>query len=164
MVSVMNLAETVSKSLEEAQLLYHRLIVLAAPAGSGKTAVLRTVHERTGAPLLNVNLELSQRLLELGELERILETPKILADIVQRTGSDTVLLDNIELLFDASLRQDPLRLLQRLSRSVTIVAAWNGAVCQEPSGTFLVYATPGHQEYRKYPVKDFLTVSPEQNS
>jgi hypothetical protein len=68
-----------------------------------------------------------------------------------------VLLDNIEILFDVSLKQDPLRLLQGLSRHKTIIAAWNGA---SESG-YITYAVPDHREYHRYPVRDFLVASPE---
>ena len=39
--------------------LYHRLILVVAPGGGGKSAALRSVAARTGAPVVNLNLELS---------------------------------------------------------------------------------------------------------
>ena len=71
-----------------------------------------------------------------------------------------VLLDNIEILFDVALKQDPLRLLQNLSRNKTVVVAWNGSA----SGGQITYATPDHPEYRKYAIGDFLVVSPDVSS
>jgi hypothetical protein len=68
-----------------------------------------------------------------------------------------VLLDNIEILFDVSLKQDPLRLLQGISRNKTVVAALSGAI----NYGHMVYATPGHPEYKRYSLRDFLVVSPE---
>ena len=65
--------------------------------------------------------------------------------------ADVILLDNIEVLFDVSLKQDPLRLLQGLSRNKTVVAAWSGSI----DGEHMVYATPDHPEYRRYPVTRF---------
>ena len=50
--------------------MYHNLSMLVPPAGAGKTAALQNVHEHTAAPLVNVNLELSRRMLELSEPER----------------------------------------------------------------------------------------------
>jgi flagellar biosynthesis GTPase FlhF len=151
------LADGVARSIDEAVGLYHRLVMLVAPAGAGKTAALQDVHNRTSAPLVNVNLELSRRLLDLTERQRALQLPRLLSDIVGTSATDVMLLDNIEVLFDVSLKQDPLRLLQRLSRNKTIVAAWSGTV----DGERLVYATPDHPEYRRYPLRDFLVVQPE---
>ena len=150
------LADTIMRKIGQAGELYYRLVILAAPAGSGKTAALRDVHERTAAPLVNVNLELSRRMLDLVERQRAVQTPGLLREIAGASAADLVLLDNIEILFDVSLRQDPLRLLQGLSRNRTAVAAWNGFI----DGRDLVYAAPDHPEYRRYPVRDFLIAPP----
>lgn len=151
------LADRVIKRIGQAAELYHRLVMLVAPAGAGKTAALQDVHERTMAPLVNVNLELSRRMLDLTERQRALQLPRILAEIVGASATDVVLLDNVEVLFDVSLKQDPLRLLQGLSRNKTVVAAWSGSI----DGEHMVYATPDHPEYKRYPLRDFLVVNPE---
>jgi len=52
------LADKVIRTISQAGELYHRLVMLVAPAGMGKTATLQDVHERTAAPIINVNLEL----------------------------------------------------------------------------------------------------------
>ena len=151
------LADRVIKRIGQAAELYHRLVMLVAPAGAGKTAALQDVHERTAAPLVNVNLELSRRMLDLTERQRALQLPRLLAEIVGISAADVVLLDNVEVLFDVSLKQDPLRLLQGLSRNKTVVAAWGGSI----DGEYMVYATPDHPEYKRYPLRDFLVVNPE---
>ena len=151
------LADSVMRSIEEAATLYHRLVMLVTPAGAGKTTALRDVHERTGAPLVNVNLELSRRMLDLTGRQRALQLPRLLSEIVEMPHKELILLDNIEILFDVSLKQDPLRLLQGLSRNKTMVAAWNGSINNEQVN----YAAPDHPEYRRYPVHDFLVVCPE---
>ena len=151
------LSDKVIGRIDQAAELYHRLVVLVAPAGAGKTAALQDVHERTGAPLLNINLELSRRMLELTERQRALQLPRLLSEMVSAAQADVVLLDNIEVLFDISLKQDPLRLLQGLSRNKTVVAAWNGSVDRG----HMVYATPDHPEYKRYAVRDFLVVNAE---
>jgi len=148
------LADSIIEKIDLVRELYHRLVMLVAPAGAGKTTVLQGVHERTAAPLVNVNLELSRRMLDLTGRQRALQLPRLLSDIVLRSLGDVILLDNLEVLFDVSLKQDPLRLLQGLSRNRTVVAAWGGAV----SGDHLCYATPDHPEYRHYPVRDLIVV------
>ncbi len=154
------LAEKIMRRIGEAAQQYYRLVVLAAPAGAGKTTALRDVQQRTSAPLVNVNLELSRRMLELTERQRTLQLPHLLAEIVGASATEVILLDNIEVLFDVSLKQDPLRLLQGLSRNKTVVVAWNGSM----DGERMLYATPDHPEYRRYPLRDFLVVRPEANA
>jgi hypothetical protein len=151
------LADRVIRRIDQAAELYHRLVMLVAPSGAGKTAALQDVYERTAAPLVNVNLELSRRMLDLTERQRTLQLPRLLAEIVGASAAEVILLDNLEVLFDVSLKQDPLRLLQGLSRNQTVVAAWSGSI----NGEYMVYATPDHPEYRRYPLRDFLVVNPE---
>lgn len=151
------LADQVIQKIDQVAELYHRLILIVAPAGAGKTAALQEVRKRTGAPLINVNLELSRRLLDLTERQRALQLPRLLGEIVKEAEGDKVLLDNTEILFAVSLRHDPLRLLQMLSRNKTVIATWNGFVDKRDH---ISYAAPGHPEYRRYPAHDFLFVSP----
>jgi|Deesub1362B_J571_1020462.scaffolds.fasta_scaffold02841_3 hypothetical protein len=173
------LADQVLRKIGEARELYHRLILLVGPAGSGKTSALREVSASTSAPLINVNLELSRRMLDLTERQRALQLPRLLQDVcassVERRASEVLLLDNIEILFDVKLKHDPLRLLQGLSRNKTIVAAWPGDVVEPDSslrapekndarattcdrGRYLTYAVPDHSEYRRYPIRDLMIV------
>lgn len=151
------LADRVVRSIDQAAELYHRLILLVAPAGAGKTSALREVRQQTKARLVNVNLDLTRRMLDLTERQRVLQLPRLLQDMVDSSQDEVILLDNIEVLFDVSLKQDPLRLLQGLSRNRTVVVAWNGHI----EGTYLVYATAGHPEYRRYPIGDLMVVHPE---
>ena len=98
------------------------------------------------------------------------------ASSVKRQASDVLLLDNLEILFDVRLKQDPLRLLQQLSRNKTIVVAWPGGVVDpheaydasarkeerratHDAGRYLTYAVPDHPEYRRYPIRNLIIVS-----
>ena len=139
------LAEKVLARIDGAEALYHRLILVAAPSGAGKTEALRTIAERTGAPLVNLNLELSRRMLDLTGRERSFRLPDLLEEAVGR-DAPLVLLDNLELLFDVAFEHDPLRLLQGVSRNRTLVAAWNGTL----ENDCLSYAEPDHPEFRRY--------------
>jgi hypothetical protein len=66
----------------------------------------------------------------------------------------TILLDHTEILFDVELGQDPLRLLESLSRNQTIIAFWNGQVRDGK----LIYAEQGHPEYRSYTANDLVVI------
>jgi len=149
--------DSILEQIRAAEAIYNRLVFVVADSGSGKTQVLREIAGELQAPLININLEISRRMLDLTERQRTLQLPRLLREIVDEPSGDVVLLDNLEILFDVNLKQDPLRLLQGLSRNKTIVASWNGTVDEQ----YMTYATPEHPEYRRYPVQDFLVASPE---
>ena len=151
------LSERVLEEIERARGLYHRLVLVVGPAGAGKTAALREAAGRAGAPVVNVNLELSRLLLELTERRRVLRVRPLLEEIVAGRGSGVVLLDNIELLFDSALEQDPLALLRSLARDRAVAAAWSGRLADGR----LEYAEPGHPEHRRYPAGGVVALRAE---
>jgi len=125
---------------------YYRLVLVAGPARSGKTHALLAMAAQRHWPRINVNMQLSERLLELTHRQRAVRVTGLLEEIVDRRTEKVILLDNIEILFAEALSQDPLRLLQSLARNRAIVAAWPGTF----DGTTLTYAEPGHPEARRY--------------
>lgn len=130
--------------------MYHRLIVLVDE--EDHTQLTKEISEQFDTEAVNVNLELSKRFLNQTARQRKLYLSKSMNEIVQK--HKVVLLDHTEILFDVNLEQDPLRLLESLSRNQTIVAFWNGQV---RSGK-LIYAEQGHPEYRSYDTKDLLVI------
>ena len=145
--------DKIKRSIQTANEMYHRLVLLVGGTGAGKTGVLRDIAEAFGSSVINVNLALSSELLDLTAKQRSLRLPGILDQIAGQAQSP-VILDNIEILFDKDLQQDPLRLIQGISRNRTVVASWNGSM---NSGR-LLYAKIGHPEYRIYDLVDTLIV------
>jgi len=121
--------------LQVADNLYNRLVLLVGETGSGKAAVQREVALQLGTTVINVNLLLSAALLELTAKQRVLHLPELFSRILADAQS-TLLLDNLEILFDKVLQQDPLRLLLSMSRSRTMLATWN----ETTQGGKLIYA------------------------
>ena len=135
--------------MDYARELYYRLALVVGPPGTGKTRALREVAERLGAPRVDLGVALSQRLLDVSARQRPRQVGQILSEIAEEVG-EVVLLDNLEVLFERTLEQDPLRLLKGLSRYRTVVAAWNGTI---EDGS-LIYGDHGHPEYRYYPAAE----------
>jgi hypothetical protein len=135
--------------------IYNRLVLLVGPSCSGRTAALRALADAEKVPVFNVGAEISRLLLDMTERQRILQLPKLLEQAVAVLPSDLTLLDNTEILFNPALKQDPLRLLQGLSRNRTIVADWLG----DAAGGHLTYAVPEHPEFRRYPSAGLLFVN-----
>lgn len=166
------LADRIESRAREAASLRHQLVLVVGRPGSGKTTALRTLRDRHGAPFVNVGLELSRRMLEMTERQRALGVSQALDDLIDAPPAATVaatptsptpstlppsttLLDNIEIIFDPALNQDPLALLQGLSRHRVVVAAWPGTVADG----YLTYAEPSHPEHRRYLVADWMAES-----
>jgi Cdc6-like AAA superfamily ATPase len=131
------------EAIQQAAGQYYRLVLLAGAPGAGKTATLRAVSQQSGYSYLNVNLELSKRMLELTRTQRSRQVERLLKEVIASAPGDVVLLDNLEILFDPALEVEPLRLLQVSSRNRTVVASWNGTF----KDGMLTYAEPGHPEF-----------------
>jgi ABC-type uncharacterized transport system ATPase component len=147
------ISEIVKQSLQVADNQYYKLVLLVGKSGSGKTYVLNDIANELGVPVINVNLKLSERLLELTSKQRALRTSQLLDNIIDTNDSIKVL-DNLEILFDTELKQNPFRLLQKISRNHLVIASWNGT---SEDGK-LIYAEPDHPEYQKYNLENTLVV------
>ncbi|MDE1529757.1 BREX-3 system P-loop-containing protein BrxF [Pseudomonas carnis] len=124
-----------------------KLILLVGPSHSGKTQLLRQLGDKLSIAPLNVGLELGRRLAATPNNKRGFSASELLREIadMERT-EDTLLLDNLELLFEPGLQINPLDLVRRLAHSKRVVAVWPG----EMRGDRLVYANMSHPEHRDY--------------
>ena len=132
--------------------LYAQLVLVVGPARSGKTRLLRALGAELDVQPLNIGLELSKRLLSEDRTLLPLRAASKFAEMLESTGGDTLLLDNLEFLFERVLGIDPLTLLQQNARGRTLVVAWPGWI----RNRHLTYAEPGHPEYRVYPTTSTL--------
>lgn len=155
-----HLAYQISEKKEEIAGLYYKLILLVTDPETNNSINFDLLAHQLQSSAVNINLELSQLMLSLTPRQRSLKSASLLGAIIKDVPKDTVLLNNIHILFDPLLRQDPLRLLQNLSRHKTIIAVWEGQVQSQ----YLTYARPDHPEYRRYPARELVIVTPVSNS
>jgi predicted ATPase len=149
------LADRVARAAAAVTRRYQRLVLLVGSPNSGKTAALLALTDRPGFRYVNVSVELGRLLLDLSERQRRLQVAALFATLCGATaGDEVVLLDNLEILFARSLAQEPLRLLERVSRNGTLVAAWRGTIIDGA----LCFASPDHPEYRRELIGDHLIV------
>jgi DNA polymerase III delta prime subunit len=144
----------IEEALKQAASQYFRLVILAGPPGSGKTAALQAISQTLGCQVVNLNLELSKKMLELTRTQRPRQVERLLKEVIAGIPGEVVLLDNLEILFDTSLEVEPLRLLQVSSRNRTIVASWSGSY----KGGTLTYAEPGHAEFTQFKEVDAVVI------
>jgi hypothetical protein len=148
-----DILDKLRSAIESIETQYHRLIILVNCEGASKPDVLGMLKSNPVVTPLNLNLELSSRLLEFSIKQRPLKVAELTADLIEALPSP-ISLDKLDILFDPSLQTDPLALLQSLSRSKTIIAFWSGSLKDNK----LFYAEPGYPEYRSYPVQDFVAI------
>lgn len=132
--------ERVRHFLESIALRRHQLLVICEDFGG---AHVKSIAAELQVPLLNVSLILSTALKDLPVQRRPHKVRSILAGAIKNTGEKTVCLDHIELCFERSLKQDPLRLFEHLSRGQTLIVSWKGTYDDQE----LIYAEPEHAEY-----------------
>ncbi len=142
-------------ALQQVTSQYYRLVILVGPPASRKTTTLQAVAKTLDGQIVNVNLELSKKLLELTRSQRSRQVEHLLREVIAAAPGDVVLLDNLEILFDTALELHPLRVLQVLSRNRTIVASWNGSF----EGETLIYAEPGHPEFLQFKQPEAVVVT-----
>ncbi|GHU02985.1 ATPase AAA [Spirochaetia bacterium] len=160
--------EAIIDAISHAPGMYSRLILLVGPARSGKTQALQEISGEYDKNIINVNLEMSKILMEIPIPRRESRAGRVFDEIIKGclgylASEKLVFLDNLEILFDKDLKQDPLFLLQSVSRNTntTIVASWNGTWSNNKPGNArqLTFAVSGHPEYRFYDNIDAQIIS-----
>jgi hypothetical protein len=133
--------------VDEIGALHSKLILLVGRPGCGKTTLLVALANRRAARVMNVGAALGKRLAVLPRTQRAIQAFGAMRELADEYASDDLLLlDNIELLFDRSLKLDPLDLLKRIAHPRRVVAVWPGELRDDR----LIYAEMGHPEYRDY--------------
>ncbi len=115
---------------------------------------LRATAEAVHCQWLNLSLALSKRFLDLPERQWALQASEIIAALL--AGNGTLVVDHIELLFAPTLQLDALRVLKAAGRHRPLLVIWPGIL---EEGNFLVYAEPGHPEYRRYGKADLADMT-----
>ncbi|MFL0583698.1 BREX-3 system P-loop-containing protein BrxF [Solibacillus silvestris] len=110
--------------------------------------------EQNKYPLINVNLEISNKLQLIPEHRRKFKVSDLLNEIINAQNSSVVCLDYYEILFEPSLQQNPFELFKNISRNKILIIAWRGIVDK----THFIYAKPGHPEYKKYPIDEVIVI------
>lgn len=144
---MVRMLEKLAQLVDEVGALHSKLILLIGQPGSGKTALLVELANQRDMKVMNVGATLGSRLAAIPQRQRALQTNVILRELADEyANADLLLLDNIELLFDQTLKLDPLDLLKRHAHGRRVVSVWPGALVDGR----LTYAEIGHPEYQNY--------------
>ena len=81
---------TLREAIQQAANQYFRLVILAGVPGSGKTAALQSIAHQAGRQIVNVNLELSKKMLELTRTQRSRQVERLLKEVIAAAPGDVV--------------------------------------------------------------------------
>jgi hypothetical protein len=137
--------DELQRKIADTASLNSKLVLLIGPPRSGKTAILDQLSDRMNVQVLNVGLALGRDLLALPRMRRHLQVSELFKALAETATSQGLLLvDNIELLFDRTLRVGVLDLLKSQARVRPVVAVWPGELRESR----LSYAVSGHPEHQ----------------
>jgi hypothetical protein len=136
----------------------HRLILLVEEDQYKLKQMLVEVSSKHEFPILNMNLLLSEELLNVPKDRRARKVGEIAEKIILQQDHEVICLCNIELLFEHSLQLNPNKLFEELSKRKTLIVGWNGKL----KNSVLSFAESGHQDFRSYQDIDAIIVSDKQ--
>lgn len=115
---------------------------------------VKVFSEIKNIPYINVNIELSEKLIAVPQSKRKYYVTEFLQEIIMGRTEEIICLDYFELLFHPELAVNPIQLLRDISRNKTLVISWRGNI----EGDALVHAEPGHPEYKRQTVEDAIII------
>lgn len=137
----------------------HKLIILLGKFGSGKTAILKQAADELWGKYLNLNLELSEKLLGIPTSQYLDGTTvHALIDQLCEDASphqEPLLVDNLEILFSPELGKiNPIDTFKRIARERPVVIA----LPAHRQGSSAIYSTSGHEDYDVLPLEDYIVI------
>lgn len=143
--------------IEDTGALHSRLILVTGGVKDDRSALLAELGMAKTAPVLNLGIQLSHRLLPLPWKQRPLHAAAKLRSLLDDACASgaPALLDRAEVLFGLGLQIDPLDAFKRLAHARTVVANWPG----ELRDGRLTYAPAQHAEHRDYPASGIVIYS-----
>jgi len=105
---------------------------------------------------LNVSKDLSAYLMTISASERIRYAQKWFIDILTSFSNGPILCSTPDLLFEPSLKIDPLAFFRQGAKIIPLIVLWPG----EYTANCLSYAIPEHHHYRTWNITDSLIRQP----
>jgi len=138
-----NPVSTIKKELEQIRYRRHQLLIIC---GVNSTKLIQDITDELAIPCINLSLKLSEELLEVPVTRRSRKVSQLVDKLVSESTEEILCFEHIELLFHPQLQQDPMRILENVSRNKIILVSWRGHYVNGR----LTYAEPEHPEYHVY--------------
>ncbi len=141
----------------------HKLILLLGGFGVGKTQALRAAADEVKGVYVNLNLRLTERLLQLPRSRyadgvTVNTEIDVLCDELSAAGQP-LLIDNVELLFSPELgKVNPVDTFKRISRQRPVVLA----LPARRDRNYAEYSTVGRQDYLRMEIGEYVVIDVEE--
>ena len=135
--------EKLNKIIDSSKLQRSQIIIIRNP---NKEKFMKQNNNKYCIQNVNISLELSKELMDIPKTKRSNRVRRCLAKILHKFNSDVLWIERMQILFHPELEFDPIQFFQNVSRNKTIILSWDG----EYKNNKLIYAKPGHQEYRVF--------------
>ena len=133
---------------------HFRLVWLVGGSSPERTALLRAFAETDGAVFVELGKKLSGSLLVVPIPLRSASVEECFAVCLAETPEEVTCLDHLEILFEPTLRINPVSLIKGASRRAVILAAWPGTSGQG----CLLYGLPDHPAHVRIPALDLESI------
>lgn len=134
---------------------YFKLIIITGPFASGKTRILKKLADRPGFSYLNMNLELTNRLMGIKESDYDTRAQELVKDMIDDYSDTILLIDNIELFFSPEIGKiDPVSAFKNLSRDKIIVISIPG----KHRGGKIIYSSLDRNDYLEMDISDLAVI------
>ena len=141
------MADSVEKAMEwvsQVKDFSQSMVVIAGSRGGGKTPLVKLLAEKGLGTYVNLSLALSRYRMTVDPANDVGWPSDFMASLLSSVGSDTTLiLDNIEAVFQPELRLNPLSWFLQMAREIPLVVVWPVPVLD---GEF-VFSMPNRQDY-----------------
>ena len=140
----------------------HKLVILLGGFGSGKTKLLKQVAPEVGADYVNLNLQLTERLLAVPQSRYSdgVAVHRLIDELCDELSPDgrPLFIDNVELLFSPELgRINPVDTFKRISRQRQVVLA----LPAKRQGGNAVYSVLGREDHMSIPLEAYPVIEME---
>lgn len=143
--------EQINKAISDVSNRYYKQIFVYDYSDGRSVKKFAETHS---LPYINVNIEISQVLLDIPVNRRSYRMTEVFQQLIDKYHDDVICLDYYEVLFDNLLAIDPMILLKNNSRYKTLIISWRGKIF----GDALIHAEPGHPQYKKFIVQDAIII------
>ena len=135
----------------------HKLVILLGKFGAGKTGIIKDVAAEIDGKYVNMNLELTERLLTLPrrKYDDGVTAHRLIDELCDELSPDgePLLIDNVEILFSPELgKLNPIDTFKRMSRQRPVVVA----LPARRVGNHAEYATIGQADHLKMSLEEFV--------